>query len=140
MFLCDFNVAHQLESATATIPLGLGSAAFMSPEATLTERGLPCDVWAFGCLVFELFTDELPFQGQTDWLIMQAVRNNILTWKAPLLSPDQRNSNMNDPQPNNQFYSDLSDLVSLCLAPDPHARIAASAITAHPVFSCTIVE
>ena len=142
VFLCDFNVAQQLEGPTATIPNGPGSAPFMAPEATLTHRGLPCDIWAFGCLIFELFTNELPFQGQSDWLIIQAVRNHALTWKAPLLSPEKRNMPFTERKDSNtsedEFHWQLSDLVSRCLVPDPSQRITASEIASHPVFSCKL--
>src|SRR5882672_3613948 len=80
----DFGLAKALESATTSSPgrdaamsptitsLGtvagviLGTAAYMSPEQA---RGKPvdkrADVWAFGCLVFEMLSGARPFEGET---------------------------------------------------------------------------
>ena len=44
----------------------LGTPAYMSPEQT---RGNPVDkrtdIWAFGCVVFEMLTGHSPFSAQT---------------------------------------------------------------------------
>ena len=73
--ILDFGVAKSLDGrgpATADAPLAtdagvvLGTPAYMSPEQA---RGLPVDrrtdVWAFGCLLYELLTGRQPFAGDT---------------------------------------------------------------------------
>ena len=73
--ILDFGVAKSLDgrmSTTAGAPLAtdagvvLGTPAYMSPEQA---RGLPVDrrtdVWAFGCLLYELLTGRQPFAGET---------------------------------------------------------------------------
>jgi serine/threonine protein kinase len=73
--ILDFGVAKSLDghmSTTGGAPLAtdagvvLGTPAYMSPEQA---RGLPVDrrtdVWAFGCLLYELLTGRQPFAGET---------------------------------------------------------------------------
>jgi eukaryotic-like serine/threonine-protein kinase len=71
----DFGLAKTSADASdaetaagaATLPgTVLGTAAYMSPEQT---RGLPLDrrsdIWAFGCVLFEMLTARQPFRGAT---------------------------------------------------------------------------
>ncbi|HKZ31056.1 MAG TPA: protein kinase [Vicinamibacteria bacterium] len=71
----DFGLAKAIES-TPESPTGefegtrsgviLGTAAYMSPEQA---RGLPldkrADIWAFGCVLYELLAGRHPFSGAT---------------------------------------------------------------------------
>src|SRR5262249_32000452 len=80
----DFGLAKALDATTTSSPGGdaamsptitslgtvagviLGTAAYMSPEQA---RGKPvdrrADVWAFGCIVFEMLSGARPFEGET---------------------------------------------------------------------------
>ena len=71
----DFGLAKALTAApddttmqqlTQDSPFLLGTAAYMSPEqirkATVTERA---DLWAFGCVVFEMLTGVRAFPGRS---------------------------------------------------------------------------
>jgi serine/threonine protein kinase/WD40 repeat protein len=72
----DFGIAKSLTTdgaAGTAVPIAdtaegrvLGTPDYMSPEQA---RGLPVDkrtdVWAFGCLLFEMLTGASPFQGAT---------------------------------------------------------------------------
>jgi Tol biopolymer transport system component len=67
----------------------LGTAAYMSPDQA---RGKPVDkrtdVWAFGCVVFEMLTGRKPFAGETVSDTMAAILEREPTWEAlPAATP-----------------------------------------------------
>src|ERR1700684_555942 len=61
----------------------LGTAAYMSPEQargkTVDKR---TDIWAFGCVLFELLTGQQAFQGDTVTEILAAVLRGEPEWAA----------------------------------------------------------
>jgi eukaryotic-like serine/threonine-protein kinase len=61
----------------------LGTAAYMSPEQA---RGLPvdarADIWAFGCVLYEMLTGRPPFTGQTVAETLAAILERDPDWKA----------------------------------------------------------
>jgi serine/threonine-protein kinase len=65
----DLGVARLLES-TDNANVVVGSALYMAPEAALAEEGTELaqrrDIYALGCLAYELFTGRPPFLGATD--------------------------------------------------------------------------
>jgi tetratricopeptide (TPR) repeat protein len=80
----DFGLAKALGPGLPTAPSGLsqlptvvspavtqmgmvlGTAAYMSPEqARGRAAGKPADVWAFGCVLFEMLTGRSAFAGET---------------------------------------------------------------------------
>jgi eukaryotic-like serine/threonine-protein kinase len=71
-------------SAAATMQgVVLGTAAYMSPEQA---RGKGCDkrtdVWAFGCVLYELLTGRQAFHGETTTEILAAVLRGEPDWQA----------------------------------------------------------
>jgi eukaryotic-like serine/threonine-protein kinase len=68
--ICDFGLARAMDAA-ALEPLSssgmvVGTPAYMSPEQAVGEEvGPSCDVYALGCVMYELLTGELPFTGAT---------------------------------------------------------------------------
>jgi eukaryotic-like serine/threonine-protein kinase len=77
-------------SAAATMQgMILGTAAYMSPEQA---RGKACDkrtdIWAFGCVLYELLTGRQVFQGESTAEILAAVLKEEPDWKIlPVSTP-----------------------------------------------------
>ena len=89
------GTATMTESPTITTPamtaagMILGTAAYMSPEQA---RGLPvdqrADIWAFGCILFEMLTGRQAFGGPTTTDSLAAVIHKSPMWEAlPLDTP-----------------------------------------------------
>jgi serine/threonine-protein kinase len=120
----DFGLAKDLfarpamssvDSPTLTSPavtgngLILGTAAYMSPEQA---KGHPvdkrADVWAFGCVLFEMLTGARPFDGGTVTETLAAVVRDEPDWsRLPAGVPRQ-----------------LQTLLRRCLHKDPARRVA----------------
>ncbi len=86
----------------------LGTAAYMSPEQA---RGLPVDkrtdIWAFGCVLYEMLTGQLAFRGQTMSDMIVAILEREPDWDAlPATTPDG-----------------VRRLVRRCLEKDPQRRL-----------------
>ncbi|HEY1760233.1 MAG TPA: protein kinase [Bryobacteraceae bacterium] len=66
-----------------------GTPPYMSPEqARGTNIGKPTDVWAFGCLLYELLTGKRAFQGSTTRDTLAAVLEREPDWKLlPAATP-----------------------------------------------------
>jgi hypothetical protein len=122
----DFGLAKALENATTSGPgrdaamsptitsLGtvagviLGTAAYMSPEQA---RGKPvdkrADIWAFGCVLYELLAGKLAFDGDTISDTMAAVLMREPDWTALPKSVPSR----------------VRELTERCLRKDPKERL-----------------
>ena len=67
----------------------LGTPAYMSPEQARGDRiDKRTDIWAFGCVLFEMLTGYTAFQGRTSTEILTA----ILERDAGLGRPARRNA------------------------------------------------
>ena len=88
----------------------LGTAAYMSPEQA---RGKPvdkrADIWAFGCVVFEMLTGQRPFEGELISDVLASVLKTDPNWQAlPVDTP-----------------AALQRLLRRCLEKDPRRRLQA---------------
>ena len=89
-------VGGEAESHSPTISLDrthdglvMGTAAYMSPEQA---RGRPMDkrtdIWAFGCVLYEMLTSRAAFQGETISDTIAAVLERQPAWQAlPAATP-----------------------------------------------------
>jgi len=96
-------------SLTATGQAFLGTAAYMSPEQA---RGKPVDqrtdIWAFGCVLFEMLTGRPAFDGETASDVIAAILER---------DADLDRLPMNTPEA-------VVSLIESCLEKDPHARLS----------------
>jgi len=72
-----------MTSAGSVAGMILGTASYMSPEQA---RGKPvdrrADVWAFGCVLYELLTAKRPFEGETVTDVLARVVQSEPDWDA----------------------------------------------------------
>jgi eukaryotic-like serine/threonine-protein kinase len=88
----DFGLARtytdqsdQTRSPTITSDGGviLGTAAYMSPEQARGQAvGKRADIWAFGCVLYEMLTGRLAFDAASVSETLAAVLNNEPDWSA----------------------------------------------------------
>ncbi|KAK3344451.1 kinase-like domain-containing protein [Lasiosphaeria hispida] len=94
----------------------VGTAEYVSPEL-LTDKsaGKPSDLWAFGCIIFQLLVGRPPFKGATEYLTFQKIVN--LEYEFPVGFPPA-----------------ARDLVERCLVLDPSRRLTVEHIKNHEFF------
>jgi Tol biopolymer transport system component len=106
--------APEVTAATFTSPamtragIILGTAAYMSPEqARGREVDARTDIWAFGCVLFEMITGRPPFDGETVTDILGAIVHKDPEWsRLPGTLPES-----------------LRRLLERCLAKDQKQRL-----------------
>lgn len=123
--LVDFGLAKALEgetseaesqnsptlSAAATrAGVMLGTAAYMAPEQARGKRvDRRADIWAFGCVLFEMLAGRTAFEGETTSDILACVIRAEPDWNSlPLSIPPQ-----------------IRDLLRRCLQKDTRQRLQA---------------
>lgn len=113
----DFGIAKALSAArTDTEPskltltgLGIGTPAYMAPEQAVGDPDVDqrADIYAFGCVAFEVFTGHPPFHGFRTHQIVAAHFH-----ETPKLVASSRP----------EVPLAISDLVARCLEKDPSRR------------------
>src|SRR5271165_2155431 len=121
----DFGLAKALENEPAAADIGssptmtrmatqagiiIGTAAYMSPEqARGKSADRRADIWAFGCVLYEMLTGKMAFCGETVSDTLAAVIKNPPDWSLlPAQTPGR-----------------LRVLVQRCLQKDPRQRLQA---------------
>lgn len=86
----DFGLAKVLggeavdQQSTVTVPgRVMGTPAYMSPEqARGLETDERCDIWSFGCVLYEMLTGKVPFEGETVSDTLAAILDREPDWHA----------------------------------------------------------
>jgi len=75
--IMDFGLAKIRGSAQFTkVGTTLGTAAYMSPEQARGEEvDHRSDIWAFGVVLYEMITGELPFKGDYEHAVIYSILN-----------------------------------------------------------------
>ncbi len=101
--------ADAIETTIAHPGQVIGTPAYMSPEQARGEEiDKRSDVWAFGCLVFEMLTGTRAFTGESPQEVLARVLER---------DPDFSLLPMNTPEP-------ITRLLHRTLTKDPHKRLA----------------
>ncbi|DAZ95911.1 TPA: hypothetical protein N0F65_012622 [Lagenidium giganteum] len=119
--LVDFGTAKNMADTTLNGPNFVGTPEYMSPE-TIDNKSVSyaSDIWALGCITFQLLTGETPFSGGSAYLTFLRVQEG--TFIMP------------------EFLSDeAKDLVTQLLKKNPEERLGSGGngmrdIKAHPFF------
>lgn len=102
--LGDFGLSKLMQSHDFASTY-VGTPFYMSPEICAAEKyTLHSDIWALGCIMYELCTKEPPFNAKTHLQLVQKIRKGTF-----------------EPLP--QVYSrDLQNVISNCLRVNPQHR------------------
>ena len=138
----DFGLAKMVEgseeSLTAT-GMVLGTPHYMAPEQATGEKvDRRADVYALGCILFEMITGAPPFNGNTPTAILM----QVLTTPPPAISPDLqvpagveqtiRQALAKDPEDRFTDVAAFRDALKVGLESVPMTRMMAAATTDPP--------
>ena len=120
--LGDFGFARRLESTGAKVRTRAGTPLFTSPEMLMGLRySTPADIWSLGCVLYELCSKKVPFNGQN----VDEVSKNVRT-RRPKKIPS--------------FYSDdLRNLVTDILTKNPRNRPTINDILSRPILKYKVM-
>jgi TolB-like protein/cytochrome c-type biogenesis protein CcmH/NrfG len=104
--ILDFGLA-QLASADSELTREgtiLGTCAYMSPEQSMGDDvDARTDVWAMGCVLYEMLAGKQPFRGHYEQAIIYSILNE-------------------DPEPLEDIPSGIEAVIRRCLAKKPQER------------------
>ncbi|KAK2747263.1 G2-specific serine/threonine protein kinase [Onygenales sp. PD_40] len=113
--LGDFGLSKQMRSQDFASTY-VGTPFYMSPEICAAEKyTLHSDIWAVGCIMYELCAKEPPFNARTHIQLIQKIREGKF---APL--PDL-------------YSSELKSVIASCLKVNPDHRPDTLALLNMPV-------
>jgi serine/threonine-protein kinase len=137
----DFGLAKAIEQPAATgdpsnsptltmsptrVGVIMGTAAYMSPEQA---RGAPvdkrADIWAFGCVLYEMLTGKQAFHGETTSDVLAAVLREEPDWsRVPAqVQPLLRRCLVKDPKRRLRDIGDAIPLLDGDSEPRPARRV-----------------
>ncbi|KAI9725772.1 MAG: G2-specific serine/threonine protein kinase [Chrysothrix sp. TS-e1954] len=102
--LGDFGLSKIMQSHDFASTY-VGTPFYMSPEICAAEQySLHSDIWAFGCIMYELCSKEPPFNARTHLELIQKIRLGKITPLSPIYS------------------TELKDSIAKCLRVNPSTR------------------
>lgn len=113
--LGDFGLSKVMQSHDFASTY-VGTPFYMSPEICASERyTLKSDIWALGCIIYELCAKDPPFNAQTHLQLINKIRKGEV---APL------------PQ---EYSKELNAIVKSCLVTNPVYRPDTESLLNHPL-------
>jgi serine/threonine protein kinase len=119
VYLTDFGIARQTESATATM-VGAGAPAYMAPEQILGKDPLPqTDIYALGVVMYEMLSGgKRPFNGET--VDATGSTTQKIAWEqVHRPAPSITDVNLNAP-------AGLDAIIRQCLRKNPSERFSSA--------------
>jgi len=111
-YITDFGIAREMSATSGVTRTGavVGTIDYLAPERLEGERGdARADVYAFGCMLFETLTGDIPFPGESD------VAKMFAHFNAP--APSLAEARPDVPRA-------LAEVAERCMAKDPAERYA----------------
>ncbi len=111
--ILDFGLAKLAGQMKWTLPgTTVGTVAYMSPEQVRGENvDARTDIWSLGVVLYELVTGALPFRGEKERAVFNAILN-----EPPLPAKDLRPG----------FPAEIEGVIGKALAKDPAKRFGAA--------------
>lgn len=127
----DFGTGKTLELGVEKAETWVGTAQYVAPELLeAKETSKSTDLWALGCIIYQMITGRFAFQGLSEYLTWQKIKRLEYTFPEG-------------------FDEQAKDLIQRLLVKDPAQRLGAgkpgsgsdiSALRSHPFFSIIIWE
>ena len=120
--LGDFGSAKFIDTKTSAkhkVEKFVGSPEYVSPEVLLEEESGPAsDLWALGCIVYQLCIGVLPFSNEKEYFLLEAIANarykfpdgiddDVIDLCKKLLVLDPKKRLGSGPEGSNLSYKDL---------------------------------
>ncbi|XP_063681611.1 serine/threonine-protein kinase 36-like [Bolinopsis microptera] len=120
--LCDFGFARAMSVDTFMVTSIKGTPLYMSPELVQEQPyDHNADLWALGCILFELFAGEPPFYTTNLFQLVNLITKNPVKWPTGM-SPD------------------FQDFLCGLLDKDPSTRLTWPDLLNHPFVSDHLIR
>ncbi|GIL60087.1 hypothetical protein Vafri_14743 [Volvox africanus] len=145
--LIDFGSAKAFFLPEAEKPPGknratsfVGTAEYVSPEVLLNQPlSYPADLWALGCLLYQMIVGRPPFKAASEYLTFQKITDRDFSYPEEPSAAQTAAAAEDEDSPAVVLYPpEARDLTERLLAMEPSARIGAedvSDLKAHPFFA-----
>ncbi|XP_061351972.1 serine/threonine-protein kinase PEPKR2-like [Gastrolobium bilobum] len=117
--LADFGLAMRISKGQNLTGL-VGSPAYVAPEVLLGRYSEKADIWSAGVLLHALLIGFLPFKGDSQEAVFEAIKNSKLEFQTGMWE---------------SISKPARDLVGRMLTRDISARITADEVLRHPWIS-----
>ncbi|CAN7029797.1 unnamed protein product [Brassica rapa subsp. trilocularis] len=124
--ICDFSNSLEIGEVPLCWEINfpwLGTAIYMSPESVRDGIAhVSLDLWSVGCLVLEMYTGVIPWEG----LELDEIATRLLSGKSPEI-PET-------------LPCDAKDFIQTCFSRNPEERGSAHELLLHPFLPRPLVE